>query len=752
MTEILGNSSSSNYNSEEIDKMKNELAGEAYGYNCNDNMEVNNEEREIQEEANLAKTSLTKDQIDSIFTTIKKEAEFDELSIKQIFYGFCSAFTKLPIPHVVNSKDSGAGKSYLLNHVAGFFPDKNIIMLSGMSDKALYHREGPSVIENEKTGEVEFVDPIINKLTTQIEELQDQVNIEKNKDSSSKDKELIKDKKGKIKEIESEINSIQRRAEKLIDLTNQIIIFQDTPQPTLYDVLMTLLSQDSPRDQKYSFVEKSGSGKLGEKRNRLRGMPVLFSTQVKDDSNNSRYEEKNRRLIHVTPDTSKEKIMAAKRLIGLRYGCTNREYDILVVSKTEKEKAMDTIKIIIAKLKHHSTYFQPKQTGVKIPFQRTIVDSIPDDKVWEMTVAERTMKYLSIITKINMDLRPKIVNEKTGIFYPISTFEDLRETLQLMERGASGLRPYIEQWYNKVFLPTFRERDGKPNEDFDQESGQLLAKEKRPGLTSEQLSRKTKEVMGGPKLGSEELREKYLYPLINQGLIDKFRSQIDARENIYFPVEEQEQLAELSSSSPFVHDEKDLDKMKIVVKDSSIYPDKAFLEEQFRILSKYNAEDPASFEKNISYKIIDTDGTDMTLDQLIDRHFTNPQECFSKGYVESREENIPTTAITAAQASTISNIRYSQAILRKNIFSIPAQRSIFTMFHNNVLKETNEFSVSQETNNLLYSCRYCDNFETDIEEDYQRHVLLKHPGKLCYPSKADLTKFGLEPKGKEWEV
>jgi hypothetical protein len=59
---------------------------------------------------------------------------------------------------------------------------------------------------------------------------------------------------------------------------------------------------------------------------------------------------------------------------------------------------------------------------------------------------------------------------------------------------------------------------------------------------------------------------------------------------------------------------------------------------------------------------------------------------------------------------------------------------------------------SNPFHNLLYSCYYCDNFETNTKQDYQQHVLLKHPGKLCYPSKADLTKFGLEPKGKESEV
>jgi hypothetical protein len=69
-----------------------------------------------------------------------------------------------------------------------------------------------------------------------------------------------------------------------------------------------------------------------------------------------------------------------------------------------------------------------------------------------MTVTDRICKYLSIVTKINMDSRTTIVDTETGQFCPISIFEDLKETLLLMEVAASGVRPYIANWYNDVFL------------------------------------------------------------------------------------------------------------------------------------------------------------------------------------------------------------------------------------------------------------------------------------------------------------
>ena len=45
--------------------------------------------------------------------------------------------------------------------------------------------------------------------------------------------------------------------------------------------------------------------------------------------------------------------------------------------------------------------------------------------------------------------------------------------------------------------------------------------------------------MGGArKPNSEDLLKHYLYPLLNLGIIDKVKSTIDGKANIYFPVEE----------------------------------------------------------------------------------------------------------------------------------------------------------------------------------------------------------------------
>jgi hypothetical protein len=52
-----------------------------------------------------------------------------------------------------------------------------------------------------------------------------------------------------------------------------------------------------------------------------------------------------------------------------------------------------------------------------------------------------------------------------------------------------------------------------------------------------------------------------------------------------------------------------------------------------------------------------------------------------------------------------------------------------------------------------FECYYCNDFTliTDRKE-YEKHVVLKHPNMLAYPSILDLEKMNIPPKGKTWEI
>ena len=110
------------------------------------------------------------------------------------------------------------------------------------------------------------------------------------------------------------------KQKKFIDLDYMIILLQDTPQDSFFDSMMTLISQDSERDQEYIFTEQSGKGNFRAKKNILHGMPLIFTTRVIDDTENKRFAEKNRRLVNVNPNISEQKIRAANALLMKKCG------------------------------------------------------------------------------------------------------------------------------------------------------------------------------------------------------------------------------------------------------------------------------------------------------------------------------------------------------------------------------------------------------------------------------------------------
>ena len=240
-----------------------------------------------------SKKKVTPEDIKFVIKTMMKEAPYDEVAIRQLFLGLCSAFTKKPIHHNINSRKSGAGKNYLLELVSRPFPRKYIMELAGMSDKALMHEQGVDVIViDEETQKVVPIKPIINELEKLLDECTDKLKILKKINAKAKtqtkakssddddDDTEQKELSNRIKDYHNKINEIYARSQKLIDLTNRIIIILDTGSEGLYNALMSITSQDVPRDQIYQFTDKKGSGKLGATKNRLRGTPCMFTLEV----------------------------------------------------------------------------------------------------------------------------------------------------------------------------------------------------------------------------------------------------------------------------------------------------------------------------------------------------------------------------------------------------------------------------------------------------------------------------------------
>ena len=56
-------------------------------------------------------------------------------------------------------------------------------------------------------------------------------------------------------------------------------------------------------------------------------------------------------------------------------------------------------------------------------------------------------------------------------------------------------------------------------------------------------------------------------------------------------------------------------------------PTKNVIIESFRMVIEYDADEPSFFEKKSEYEILDENGERLTLEQLADRYFANPEAC-----------------------------------------------------------------------------------------------------------------------------
>lgn len=226
------------------------------------------------------------DLISFCLNIILREARKEERLVKQIFYTILSTYTNNPCNLAINSP-SGEGKTYVLHKVGEKFPKEDVMFLAGMTDKALFHRQGALVIKND-VGEYESVDDKVAQIDSEIVDKEGEI-------ATSKDSSFKQARRNEIKQLEKQKQELLKDAKKLIELSHKILVFLDTPRPELFNALMPLLSHDK-YEVEYEFVDTLNGIKT--KTNILRGWPAVVFAQAIDYSHYARYPEIQRRCVY----------------------------------------------------------------------------------------------------------------------------------------------------------------------------------------------------------------------------------------------------------------------------------------------------------------------------------------------------------------------------------------------------------------------------------------------------------------------
>ncbi len=181
---------------------------------------------------------------------------------------------------------------------------------------------------------------------------------------------------------------------------------------------------------------------------------------------------------------------------------------------------------------------------------------------------------------------------------------------------------------------------------------------------------------------TKKIRDDFLYPLLNCGLVDCVRSVIDGREKIWFPVDNEDRTFSLFQNQ---------NDKRLTVNDLSIYPYpfrlELELEDSTRRRKIYDAEIAIENKKNISeiYRLEDANKTEISVKQLVDKYLSNPKSCFIADFERYR--------------APLNNTFYSKQITlelqKKYFFNSQSPRHKFTEFSKNQIEDcfTNDASV-----------------------------------------------------------
>ena len=209
---------------------------------------------------------------------VAKEVKQDDRLCRQVCYTLLSMYTKNPINLAINAP-TGEGKSYPVKKSSRAIPQSDVL-LSAMSDKALFHRPGVLVIKNEKE-EYQLVQDKIAEIDSEIEDKESEIAVTNNSD-------LKKGLQSQIKSLQDKKKELTKDAMKLNDLNHKALIFLDTPNHTLLEAIMSPLSHDH-HEVEYHYVDNFNGIKT--KTNVLRGFPTVIFTAAIDYSRYQRWPE-----------------------------------------------------------------------------------------------------------------------------------------------------------------------------------------------------------------------------------------------------------------------------------------------------------------------------------------------------------------------------------------------------------------------------------------------------------------------------
>lgn len=408
----------------------------------------------------------------------EKEVKRDIPSICIVFLTDISAYLEEPLNTSLKGP-SGIGKTYVTMNTLKYFPEKDVMLLGGISPKSFIHEKGVLMDENNEPilSENKPVKPLRRRFP----------NKEKYEEA--------------LRNYSIELGSWNERIRnsyRLIDLSNKIIIFLESPSEDTIHMLYPILSHDKERIE-YKWVEEMVTRKAI-----IKGFPAVIFLSAQQ-----RYmEELYTRILTGTPESGKEKIEDANILTNVKIAFP-WEYE----GERELTRIIKEI-ILTIKEKLVSENFR-----IVIPFVN-LHEMFPKDTVRDMRDFQHFSQFLKALTSLHLFQRPILKTHDK--FYVLCSVDDVVTSMcifsKIFETTRTGMEANILKFYHEIV-----KRQGVWH---------------KTALTHEYNNVHKKKV-SGDTIGY------WLRRLSEIGYVDIRQDDTDKRKNIYEPLVTEEEKLEL---------------------------------------------------------------------------------------------------------------------------------------------------------------------------------------------------------------
>ena len=360
-----------------------------------------------------------------------------------------------------------------------------------------------------------------------------------------------KNQKEEEEQINEKIEKLYKDAKTLIDLTGKILVFLEPPKKDVWDILKPILSHDSSEIE-FPFVNQTDRKGHQTKNVVVRGWPSCIFCSARDESKWEVWPEIKSRFLISSPNMIPQKYKESTKLISQKVGKPNLIQQEIIISDIEMDNAKQCILLLKQKINEIKLKNNNAKISIWIPYTEILEKELPSNKGTDVRLQKRIYALLRIVPIIKSSHRKLLVlGKETSV---IADLEDLQEVLSITQ-NFEGIPKYKIEFFNNVFYTCYKTKNGIPDSSKDG-----TKKEDRDAVTARQLCEEFKRVKD-KSITTDNLKKTYLDELMSNGLIDYDKSNIDAKQYIYYPivdpllsaivVKEESSLSLLSKSDPF---------------------------------------------------------------------------------------------------------------------------------------------------------------------------------------------------------